>query len=128
MGKKKRTTQPAPRIRRSELIDAISEFLTINKEKQFNYKQIAAALNVQGEEGRRLLLAVLDKMRDDELVLESSRGRYRINDRGLILEGRFERRSNGKNFFVPDDDGNIVNIAERNSMHAMNGDQYGYSC
>ncbi len=124
MSKKKRVTPPpVPRMRRRELIDAISEFLTLNKEKEFNYKQIAAALNVQGEEGRRLLLAVLDKMRDDELVLESSRGRYRINDRGLILEGRFERRSNGKNFFVPDDDGNIVHVAERNSMHAMNGDR-----
>jgi ribonuclease R len=40
-----------------------------------------------------------------------------------MLEGRFERRSNGKNFFVPDDDGNIVFISERNSKHAMNGDR-----
>lgn len=123
MSKKKRSTSPEKQLRRTDLINAVTEFLTQNIEKQFNYKQIAAALNVQGEEGRRVLVGVLDKMRDDEIVLESSRGRYRINDRGLMLEGRFERRSNGKNFFVPDDDGNIVNIAERNSKHAMNGDR-----
>ncbi len=41
----------------------------------------------------------------------------------MLLEGRFERRSNGKNFFVPDDDGNIIYIPERNSKHAMNGDR-----
>jgi ribonuclease R len=80
-------------------------------------------LNVRGEEGRRLLIKVLDKLRDDDLLLETSRGRYRINNRGLMLEGRFERRSNGKNFFVPDDDGNIIYIPERNSKHAMNGDR-----
>ncbi|NLI99829.1 MAG: ribonuclease R [Bacteroidales bacterium] len=123
MSKKKRSDSPATTLRRKDLISAVTDFLTQNKEKQFNYKQIAAALNVKGEEARGVLMSVLDKMRDDEVVLMSSRGRYRINDRGLLLEGRFERRSNGKNFFVPDDDGNIVNIAERNSMHAMNGDR-----
>lgn len=123
MSKKKRSDSPVGTLRRKDLISAVTDFLTQNKEKQFNYKQIAAALDVKGEDARGLLVSVLDKMRDDEIVLMSSRGRYRINDRGLLLEGRFERRSNGKNFFVPDDDGNIVNIAERNSMHAMNGDR-----
>ena len=123
MSKKKRSDSSATPLRRKDLISAVTDFLTQNKEKQFNYKQIAAALDVKGEEARGVLVSVLDKMRDDEVVLVSSRGRYRINDRGLLLEGRFERRSNGKNFFVPDDDGNIVNIAERNSMHAMNGDR-----
>ncbi|HCC86631.1 MAG TPA: ribonuclease R [Porphyromonadaceae bacterium] len=109
--------------RKKELITSVTRFLSENNDKQYNYKQIAAALNVSGEEGRRQLLKVLDKLRDDDVLLETSRGRYRINNRGLMLEGRFERRSNGKNFFVPDDDGNIIYIAERNSKHAMNGDR-----
>lgn len=109
--------------RKKDLAVSIINFLTENNDKQFNHKQIAAALNVRGEEGRSVLIKVLDKLRDDDLLLETSRGRYRINNRGLMLEGRFERRSNGKNFFVPDDDGNIVFIPERNSKHAMNGDR-----
>ena len=80
-------------------------------------------MGIKGEDGRRVLIKVLDKLRDDELLLETSIGRYKINNRGLILEGRFERRSNGKNFFVPDDDANIIYIPERNSKHAMNGDR-----
>ncbi len=109
--------------KKKDLSASIIHFLTENNDKQFNYKQIGAALNVRGEEGRRLLIKVLDKLRDDDLLLETSRGRYRINNRGLMLEGRFERRSNGKNFFVPDDDANIIHIPERNSKHAMNGDR-----
>ena len=123
MSKKSGQPESVRKLRKSDLIDPITEFLTENKDKQFNYKQIAAALDIRGEEGRRVLIRTLDKLRDDEVLLESSRGRYRINNRGLMLDGRFERRSNGKNFFVPDDDGNIVYIPERNSKHAMNGDR-----
>ncbi|HBA99725.1 MAG: ribonuclease R [Bacteroidetes bacterium GWD2_45_23] len=123
MSNKVNATPAIPKLKKKDLSASIIHFLTENNDKQFNYKQIGAALNVRGEEGRRLLIKVLDKLRDDDLLLETSRGRYRINNRGLMLEGRFERRSNGKNFFVPDDDGNIIYIPERNSKHAMNGDR-----
>ena len=109
--------------KKKDLVQSIINFLNQNRQKQFNYKQIAAAVNVHGQEGRTVLVKVLDKLRDQDVILETSRGRYRINDRGLMLEGKFERRSNGKNFFVPDDDGNIIHIHERNSQHAMNGDR-----
>lgn len=123
MSNKVNTPSSSAKPKKKDLSASVIGFLTENNDKQFNYKQIAAALNVRGEEGRRVLIKVLDKLRDDELLLETSRGRYRVNNRGLMLEGRFERRSNGKNFFVPDDDGNIIYIPERNSKHAMNGDR-----
>lgn len=123
MAKKEANPAVETKLKKKELAEAVLKFLNQNREKQFNYKQIAAALNIRGEEGRRTLIKVLDKLRGADRVLETSRGRYRINNRGLMLEGRFERRSNGKNFFVPDDDGNTINIPERNSKHAMNGDR-----
>lgn len=123
MSKKNKTSQVSTKIKRKELEQIVVAFLTSNIDKQFNYKQIAAAINIKGEDGRRSLIKVLDRLRDSDVLLETSRGKYRANNRSLILEGRFERRSNGKNFFVPDDDGNIVNIPERNSKHAMNGDR-----
>ena len=123
MSKKASQQDNVAKPKKKDLTISVIDFLKDNNEKQFNYKQIAAALDVRGEEGRQVLVKVLDKLRDEEKLLESSRGRYRINNRGLMLEGRFERRSNGKNFFVPDDDGNIIYIPERNSKHAMNGDR-----
>lgn len=123
MSRKTNTSSTESKPRKKELITSITQFLTENNDKQYNYNQIAAAINVRSEEGRRQLVKVLDKLRDEDLLLETSRGRYRINNRGLMLEGRFERRSNGKNFFVPDDDANIIYIPERNSKHAMNGDR-----
>ena len=123
MSKKTSQSETVAKPKKKDLTISVIDFLKENKDKQFNYKQIAAAIDVRGEESKRVLLNVLDKLRDEEKLLESSRGRYRINNRGLMLDGRFERRSNGKNFFVPDDDGNIIYIPERNSKHAMNGDR-----
>lgn len=123
MSKRTSTAESVAKPKKKELEQLVIDFLTQNKEKQFNYKQIAAALNIRGEEGRKILVKVLDRLRDEDVLLETSRGRYRSNNRGLILEGRFERRNNGKNFFVPDDDANSINIPERNSRHAMNGDR-----
>ncbi len=123
MSRKTTISSAEGKPRKKELITSVTQFLTENNDKQYNYKQLAAALNIRGEVGRQQLIKVLDKLRDDDVLLETSRGRYRINNRGLMLEGRFERRSNGKNFFVPDDDANIIYIPERNSKHAMNGDR-----
>ena len=122
MKRKNKSEQPARKRKKKELISEIIQFLNDNPNKQYNYKQISAALEVSDEERRTTLRYVLDKMRDDELLLETQRGKYKANNRNPVLEGRFERRSNGKNFFVPNDDANIVYVSERNAMNAMNGD------
>lgn len=122
MRKKMKTNQPDRKRKKKELASAIIKFLNDNSEKQYNYKQISAALGVTAEENRTILRDILAKLRDDEVILETSLGKYITNNRKPILEGRFERRSNGKNFFVPNDEGNIVYIPERSSLHAMNGD------
>ena len=122
MKKRKTIQRKTQKPKKKEIERLVLDFLSKNSEKQFNYKQIAAALDINREPTRLLLVNILDKLRDEDRILETSRGKYRTNNRGLMLEGRFERRSNGKNFFVPNDDTNIINIPERNSKHAMNGD------
>ena len=44
---------------------------------------------------------------------------------GVEMTGTFQRKSNGKNSFLPDGGGDAIFIAERNSAHAGDGDGSG---
>ena len=59
----------------------------------------------------------------DDFLQEVEKGQYKLNDHGLIMTGIFQRKSNGKNSFIPEDGGETIFIAERNSAHAMNNDK-----
>jgi ribonuclease R len=49
--------------------------------------------------------------------------KHKSNSLSNLAMGTFERRSNGKNSFLPEDGSAPLFVAERNSMHAMNGDK-----
>ena len=48
---------------------------------------------------------------------------YRLNDSGQVQEGRFVRKQNGKNSFIPDGSDKPIFVSERNSMGALSGDR-----
>ncbi len=56
-------------------------------------------------------------------IIEVSPGKYKSPQRGNEAIGIFVRRSNGKNSVVTETDGEAIFVAERNSMHALNGDR-----
>ena len=57
------------------------------------------------------------------LFEEQPRFCYQLNTPTQVMEGIFHRKANGKNTFEPEDGGEPVLVAERNSMHAMDGDR-----
>lgn len=66
---------------------------------------------------------ILSDMVADDYISETEKGHYKYNDHGQILVGVFQRKSNGKNSFIPSEGGEAVMVAERNSAHAMNNDK-----
>ena len=89
----------------------------------FSLKQLFQALKLTTHPGKMLCVDVVEEMVEDNFLIEIEKGRYKINDKGQILTGTFQRKSNGKNSFIPDDGGEPIFIAERNSAHAMNNDK-----
>jgi len=55
--------------------------------------------------------------------MKSDKRKPKSNGLGTLATGTFERRSNGKNSFIPEDNSDSLFVAERNSLHAMNGDK-----
>lgn len=123
MGKQKIPQKTSKRKKKSDIVASVLNFFNRNTQKSFNYKQVSADLGVKTEAERLAVRATLEHLKDDDFILEVSRGKYKSNTRGIFLEGHFERKSSGKNFFVPEDESEKVFIAERNSAHAMNGDR-----
>lgn len=72
---------------------------------------------------KMLCIDILNELKDGDYITEVDKNKFRLNDHGKELTGTFQRKSNGKNSFIPDEGGDPIFIAERNSAHAMNNDK-----
>ena len=123
MGKNNIPHKSKKRKGKDDIVRSVVNFFNSNTASNYNYKQIASDLGLKSDSEKQLLVHVLDGLKEESFLIEVSRGRYKSNNRGIFVEGRFERRSNGKNFFIPDEGEENIFVAERNSAHAMNGDR-----
>ncbi len=106
-----------------ELRTAIEQYIAEQGAKTFNYKQVSRALGISNPTHHRAVAMILAEMAFDGDILEVEPGKYKAHSRTTEAEGVFQRRSNGKNSVVTDPDGETLFVAERNSMHALNGDR-----
>ncbi|MGN0238240.1 MAG: ribonuclease R [Lepagella sp.] len=110
------------KMRKQELLQQIVEFLQQHNKQSFNYKQIAFGIGVTNASRRLDVINALDELVAIDDITEVELGRYKAkSNRGVESIGYFVRRSNGKNAVVIDDE--MIMVAERNSMHALNGDK-----
>lgn len=125
MSKNKKPHKTDKRKTKSDIINSVVNFFNKNSTESFSFKQIAEKLGYKKPVEKQLINNILFDLQEDTFIIETARGKYKSNNRGIFLEGIFERRSNGKNFFIADgdDEASHIFIAERNSAHAMNGDR-----
>ena len=89
----------------------------------YNFRQVAFALGYGSAPAQKAVAMYLAELAFDGRIIEVSPGKYKSPQRSVSAEGVFVRRSNGKNSVVTDADGEEIFVAERNSMHALNGDR-----
>ena len=117
----KEEKRPA-RIRKGDLPALIVGFLQQNNKQSFNYKQISFGIGATHPSNRMDVINVLDELAAADDIMEVELGKYKAKaNRGTENIGYFVRRSNGKNAVIVDDE--QIFVAERNSMHALNGDK-----
>lgn len=110
------------RMNINELMQQIVALFNAEPQKQYNYKQVAQQLGLKLSAQKQKVYEVLTTMAQQEFLIETTPGRFKKRDRGTRVIGTFERRNNGKNQIVTDE-GEEIFVAERNSMHALNGDK-----
>lgn len=116
-------TSKSPARRSGSLKQKINAFVAQQKNNTFNYKIVAHAIGADSDKNHREVALILAELAFDGDIIEVAPGKYKAPQRSNIAEGTFVRRSNGKNSVLLDPDGEMIFVAERNSMHALNGDK-----
>lgn len=120
--KNKNTQQKGRSGKLREMESKILDFLSSQSRQAFNYKQVAFAIDATEPSRRNDVINILESLAEADEIQEVSLGRYRAKaNRGSENEGIFVRRSNGRNAVIIDDE--QIMVAERNSLHALNGDK-----
>ena len=108
---------------KNNLADKLNNFFIARPDKVVGLTQINRELHLATHPLKRLCFEILEEMADNGFLKKASSNEYMLNTHGQVLTGTFQRKSNGKNIFLPEDGSEPVMIAERNSAHAMNNDQ-----
>ncbi|MDR0768365.1 MAG: ribonuclease R [Dysgonamonadaceae bacterium] len=111
------------RLSGGELTRRIANLFNASPKEIMNYRQVSAAIGITSELDNQRVAAILGNLSGEDFLTAVGNGKYKLNSLGTLAVGKFERRSNGKNSFIPEDGGNPLFVAERNSMHAMDGDK-----
>lgn len=125
MGKKKekREKKAGKRMTKKQLAALLADYFHGKGNEDVPMKRIFEQLRLTTHPLKMLCMDLLAEMKEDDYITETGHHIYRLHQRGVEMTGRFVRKSNGKNSFIPDDGGDPIFIAERNSAHAMNNDR-----
>ncbi len=121
--KDKKEKKAGKRMTKKELAKMLQDFFHAKQGEILSLKYIFEALKLTTHPLKMLCMDILSEMKEDDYITETEKHRYRLNTHGIEMTGVFQRKSNGKNSFLPDDGGEPIFIAERNSAHAMNNDR-----
>ena len=104
----------------------VIDFFNREAHVPYNYKQVSAAIGAETPKLRSRVVEVLEELAIEGYLVETTPGKFKATSRSTVADGVFVRRSNGKNsVLISEDDGEekSIFVAERNSMHALNGDK-----
>lgn len=117
-----KTKKTTSKISTAKLQEAVMHHISSPQVGVFNYRNVSEALGLTAPAAQRAIALFLAELAFDGDIVEVAPGKYKMPVRNTYTTGTFVRRSNGKNS-VTTDEGNTVFVAERNSLHALNGDK-----
>ena len=99
----------------------------------FNHKQIASRLGAHDKGSRQLVLATMQELAEDKILVEddNARGKFKINPKNInddllpknYIVGTIDMKQTGKAYVIPQDEGlEDVLITPNNTRHALHGD------
>ena len=120
---KKKEKKAGKRMKKKELSKAVLDFFHAKQDEVISLKYIFSELKLTTHPLKMLCMDILSDLLADDYITEVDKNKYKLNNHGIEMTGTFQRKSNGKNAFIPEGGGDPIFVAERNSAHAMNNDK-----
>ena len=110
-------------LKKRDLEQMVTGLFEENPGQALDLKEIFRRLHLASHPTKMVCMDVLESLLMDDYIKENPRNVYTLNAPSQVMEGIFHRKANGKNTIEPDGGEEPVLVAERNSMHAMDGDR-----
>lgn len=121
MGQKKKKNKPS---RKTDLRQLIQGLFFNQPKRTFNYKQVAALLEVKKKTDKQRVQIILNELFESGYLTETVPGKYKLMSRGSTVTGIVDMTASGAAFIVPDDGSDEDVFIPRNAMNkALNGDR-----
>ncbi|WP_455592159.1 ribonuclease R [Bacteroides sp.] len=120
---KKKEKKAGKRMKKKELVKTLLDFFHTRQEEVISLKYLFTELQLTTHPLKMLCMDILADLLADDYITEVDKNKYKLNNHGVEMVGTFQRKSNGKNSFIPEGGGDPIFVAERNSAHAMNNDK-----
>ena len=120
---KKKEKKAGKRMKKKELSKVVLDFFHAKQDEVISLKYIFSELKLTTHPLKMLCMDILADLLADDYITEVDKSKYKLNNHGVEMTGTFQRKSNGKNSFIPEGGGDPIFVAERNSAHAMNNDK-----
>ncbi|RSK41553.1 ribonuclease R [Mangrovimonas spongiae] len=121
MGRKKRRRRSNNKI--SNLTNTILSILKKDRNKSFNYKQIAAKLGVNDASSRNQIIKKLQQLKAKKEIEEVERGKFKAVVTTQYHKGVLDATSKGSGYIISEDFEDDVFIASNNINRALDGDE-----
>lgn len=119
----KKKKKGGKRMTANKLAEKIESFFRSHPQKSYSFKEIFKNLKLDTHPLKMLAIDLMEEMAWDDFLTPVADNGYRLNLETHVQEGKFIRKNNGKNVFIPDGSDLSVFVAERNSMFALSGDR-----
>jgi len=101
----------------------ILKIIAKDANKTFNYKQIAAALNLDDTKSRNEIIKDLNRLKQKGKIEEPERGKFKIIAKSEYYEGTVDMTSRKTGYFICDELEHDVFIPFQNLNHALDKDK-----
>ncbi len=107
----------------SNLTNTILSILKKDRNQTFNYKQIAAKLEVNDASSRNQIIKKLTELKAKQEIEEVERGKYKAIVNTEYHTGIFDATAKGSGYVICDEFEDDIYIASNNVNKALNGDE-----